>query len=122
MQRTAMRILVNVAYTQGEAKALAEEMRIVDKEPDDMGNEVIRAGTLADYFPNPFKNEKEARFSNGGALPPDLSLIVKARDYGEDYIFSLLTGYTEKPHGMELRQGLYYNPYFPGVRLEWLLR
>jgi len=51
---------------------------------------------------------------NGGALPPDLSLIIKARDNGENYLFSLLTGYSDPPYGMELREGLYYNPYFSG--------
>lgn len=52
--------------------------------------------------------------ANSGALPPDLSLITKARHAGDDYLFALLTGYRDAPEGVHLRQGLYYNPYFPG--------
>lgn len=114
MKKLAMRNLVGVAFTQSEAKKLAEDIMIIDAEPDEKGDPVERTGTLADYFPSPYRNDKEARFANGGALPPDLSLIVKARDYGEDYIFSLLTGYCEPPAGFELRKGLHYNAYFPG--------
>eukprot|EP01080_Neovahlkampfia_damariscottae_P004773 gene4773-8359_t len=114
MNRMAMRQLVDVAYTAEEAKKIAAEMEIVDKEPDEQGKPKIRPGTLADYFPEPFKNEQEARFNNGGALPPDLSLVVKARDEGEDYVFALLTGYSDAPAGLELRPGLYYNAFFPG--------
>jgi ubiquinol-cytochrome c reductase cytochrome c1 subunit len=74
-----------------------------------------RPGKLSDYFPAPYANENEARDTNGGALPPDLSLIVKARHGGPDYIFALLTGYEkEPPAGKTLREGLYYNPYFTG--------
>jgi ubiquinol-cytochrome c reductase cytochrome c1 subunit len=94
MNRMAMRQLVDVAYTTQEAKKLAAQMEVEDKQPNEQGKPVIRPGTLADYFPSPFKNEQEARFVNGGALPPDLSLVVKARDEAEDYIFSLLTGFT----------------------------
>lgn len=68
----------------------------------------------SDYFPKPYANEESARFSNNGALPPDLSLIVKARELHEDYLFALLTGYREPPAGINIRQGLYYNPYFAG--------
>jgi ubiquinol-cytochrome c reductase cytochrome c1 subunit len=114
MQRVAMRHLVGVAYTSDEAKNLAQELTVIDADPDDQGNEKTRPASLADYFPAPFRNQKEARFANGGVLPPDLSLIVKAREHGEDYVYSLLTGYVEPPSGMELRQGLYYNAYFPG--------
>lgn len=69
---------------------------------------------LSDYFPAPYANDNAARAANNGALPPDLSLIVKARHGGPDYIFALLTGYREPPAGIEIRQGLHYNPYFPG--------
>ena len=73
-----------------------------------------RPGKLSDYFPRPYPNENAARFANSGALPPDLSLITKSRHYGPDYVFSLLTGYCEPPAGVEVREGLNYNPYFPG--------
>lgn len=73
-----------------------------------------RPGRLTDYFIGPYKNEQEARFANNGALPPDLSLIVLARKGGEDYIFHLLTNYTEPPAGVKIGEGQAYNPYFPG--------
>lgn len=65
-------------------------------------------------MPSPYPNDEAARFANGGALPPDLSLIVKARHGREDYIFALLTGYHEPPAGISIREGLHYNPYFAG--------
>ncbi|RXG68718.1 cytochrome c1, heme protein, mitochondrial [Armadillidium vulgare] len=73
-----------------------------------------RPGRLSDTFPSPYPNEEAARFANSGALPPDLSLITLARHGGEDYVFALLTGYCDPPAGINLRDGLYYNPYFPG--------
>ena len=71
-------------------------------------------GKLSDKIPGPYKNEEEARAANGGAYPPDLTLMVKARHYGIDYIFALLTGYCEAPEGKVILPGLHYNPYFPG--------
>lgn len=65
-------------------------------------------------MPKAYPNEEAARAANGGAYPPDLSCIVRARHSEEDYIFALLLGYCEPPAGVKLRDGLYYNPYFPG--------
>jgi len=73
-----------------------------------------RPGKLFDGFPKPYPNEEFARFVNNGAYPPDLSAIAKARHGGENYLFSLLTGYRNPPFGVNLREGLHYNPYFPG--------
>lgn len=73
-----------------------------------------RPGRLTDFITGPYKNEQEARFANNGALPPDLSLIVLARKGGEDYIFHLLTNFTEPPAGIKVGDGQSYNPYFPG--------
>lgn len=73
-----------------------------------------RPGKLSDYFPKPYANDEAARTANNGALPPDLSYIVAARHGGEDYIFHLLTGYTEAPAGIDLKEGQHFNPYFPG--------
>ena len=82
---------------------------------DDKGNRLTRAGTLADAFPPPFPNEEAARANNGGALPPDLSMIVKARDGGAHYVYSIITGFHEKPPaGFKVTPGKYYNPYFEG--------
>lgn len=114
LDRIAWRNLVAVSHTTSEAKAMAEELEY-DDEPDDEGNPRKRPGKLADYIPGPYANEQAARAANQGALPPDLSLIVKARHGGCDYIFSLLTGYPEEPPaGVVLPAGGNYNPYFPG--------
>jgi ubiquinol-cytochrome c reductase cytochrome c1 subunit len=104
-----------VTHTVDEAKAMAEELEYDDEEPDDGGNPVKRPGKLSDYLPNPYPNENAARAANAGALPPDLSLMVKARHGGADYVFSLITGYPEEPPpGVHVMEGLNYNPYFPG--------
>lgn len=86
----------------------------VEDGPDENGEMFDRPGKPSDYFPSPYKNEEEGRMANAGAYPPDLSLMVKARHAGADYVFSLLTGYRDAPEGVTLRDGLYYNPYFPG--------
>jgi len=82
---------------------------------DDSGEPFERPARPADHFPRPFPNEQAARAANGGALPPDLSLIVKARQGHEDYIYALLTGYEDPPAGEEPPgEGMYWNRYFPG--------
>lgn len=113
MEQLAFRNLVGVAYTEEEAKEFAEEYEYPD-DPDEEGNPTTRPGKLSDYFPNPYPNEEAAKFANSGALPPDLSLIVLAREGEEDYIFSILTGYCDPPAGVEVPEGMAYNPYFPG--------
>ncbi|XP_001353757.2 cytochrome c1, heme protein, mitochondrial [Drosophila miranda] len=113
MQYIAYRNLVGVSHTEAEAKAEAEQITVRDG-PDDTGNFYNRPGKLSDYFPSPYPNEEAARAANNGAYPPDLSYIVSARKGGEDYIFSLLTGYHDAPAGILLREGQYFNPYFPG--------
>ncbi|EAU90205.1 hypothetical protein CC1G_05743 [Coprinopsis cinerea okayama7 len=113
LDRIAWRNLVGVSHTVDEARAMAEEVEYTDG-PDSEGEMFQRPGKLADYMPAPYPNEEAARASNGGAYPPDLSLIVKARHGGADYLFSLLTGYIDPPAGVEIREGMNYNPYFPG--------
>lgn len=113
LDRIAWRNLVGVSHTADEAKALAEEIEYTDG-PDEQGEMFQRPGKLSDYLPPPYANEEAARAGNGGALPPDLSLIVKARHGAADYIFSLLTGYRDPPAGFDIREGMNYNPYFPG--------
>lgn len=78
LDRIAWRNLVGVSHTVDEVKALAEEVEYQDG-PDDNGEMFMRPGKLSDYMPPPYPNEEAARAGNGGALPPDLSLIVKAR-------------------------------------------
>lgn len=113
MKYIAYRNLVGVSHTEAEAKAEAEESMVRDG-PDDQGNYFMRPGKLSDYFPSPYPNEEAARAANNGAYPPDLSYICSARHGGENYIFALLTGYHDAPAGVVLRDGQYYNPYFPG--------
>lgn len=114
LDRIAWRNLVAVSHTTTEAKGFAEALEY-DDEPDDEGKPQKRPGKLADYLQSPYENEQAARAANQGAYPPDLSLIVKARHGGCDYIFSLLTGYPEEPPaGVTLPPGSNYNPYFPG--------
>jgi len=115
MSRIPYRSLVGTMMTTDEAKALAEENEY-DTEPNDEGEIEKRPGKLSDYIPGPYKNDEAARAANNGALPPDLSLIVKARHGGCNYIFSLLTGYPEEPPaGAVVQSGLNFNPYFPGT-------
>lgn len=121
-------------YTSEQAKTLAAEYKIKDG-PNDAGDMFERPGRLSDRFPAPFPNEQAARAANGGAYPPDFSVIAKARTYtvgfpgfvfdiftqyqenGPDYIYALLTGYTEPPAGFEVAAGLHYNKYFPGGKI-----
>ncbi|KAJ3342810.1 cytochrome c1 [Gonapodya sp. JEL0774] len=113
LERVAFRNLIGVTHTESEAKAMAAEFEYTDG-PNDVGEMFQRPGKLSDYFPKPYPNEEASRAANGGAYPPDLSLITKARHSGKDYVFSLITGYCEPPAGVSIREGLYYNPYFPG--------
>ncbi|KAG0368991.1 cytochrome c1 [Mortierella sp. AD032] len=92
---------------------MAEEFEYTDG-PNDVGDMFQRPGKPSDYMPQPYANEEQARAGNLGAYPPDLSLMIKARHGGADYVFSLLTGYQDPPAGVEIREGLNFNPYFPG--------
>ena len=85
--------------------------------PNQEGEMFMRPGKPFDYFPKPFENEEKAAVANNGAIPPDLSLIVLAREAGEDYIYHLLNGYCEAPAGVELDEGQHFNPYFPGGKI-----
>ncbi|KAL9938262.1 hypothetical protein V8E36_002885 [Tilletia maclaganii] len=116
LDRIAWRNLVGVSHTVDEVKAMAEETEVTDG-PNDEGEMFQRPGKLSDYMPAPYANEEQARAGNAGALPPDLSLMVKARHGGADYVFSLLTGYCDPPAGLEVAEGMNFNPYFPGVKI-----
>lgn len=115
LNRVPWRAFVGSSHTVDEMKAMAEENEY-DTEPNDEGEIEKRPGKLSDYMPAPYKNDEAARAANNGALPPDLSLMVKARHGGCNYIFSLLTGYPEEPPpGASVASGLNFNPYFPGT-------
>lgn len=113
MQYLCYRNLIGVSHTEAEAKAEAEEIMVRDG-PNEEGNMFNRPGKLSDHMPSPYENEEAARHANNGAYPPDLTYITSARHGGEDYIFALLTGYCDAPAGINLREGQYFNPYFPG--------
>jgi ubiquinol-cytochrome c reductase cytochrome c1 subunit len=113
LHKVAFRSLVGVTHTEAQMKKIAESYEITDG-PNEIGEMFERPGKLSDKLPGPYKNEEQARSANNGAFPPDLSLMVKARHYGSDYIVALLTGYIEPPAGKAMLPGLHYNPYFPG--------
>ena len=94
-------------------KALAAEVQIADIDTE-TGEPIMRDGTAADRFPNPYPNATAAAAANGGAAPPDLSVMAKARHDGANYIYSLLTGYAAVPQGLQIRPGQYYNEYMAG--------
>lgn len=95
-------------------KTIAKDYQFPDVDSE-TGDAIKRPGTSADYFPSPFANEAAARASNGGALPPDMSLLAKAREGGADYIYSIVTGdRAEAPHGLTVPAGRYYDPYIAG--------
>merc|ERR1711935_549926 len=107
------RELIGVTHTVEEVKDMANEIDVLDG-PNDQGEMFERPGKPYDVLPSPYANKEAGRAANGGAYPPDLSLMVKARHSGHDYVFSLLTGYCEPPAGKAMPPGSYYNPYFPG--------
>jgi cytochrome c1 len=118
-------------FTEEQAAAVAAEFKVTDG-PNDQGEMFQRPGRLADHFPPPFPNDQAARNSNGGALPPDMSVLAKARGFergfpwfifdaftqyqeeGPDYIHAILNGYENPPAGFTLAPGAQYNKYFPG--------
>lgn len=116
MNLLSYRNLADIGFTAEQVKAIAAGYQ-VPGEPDDQGEIKLRNALPSDRFNKPFANEKAARAANNGALPPDLSLIVKARHHGEDYIYSLLVGYAKAPDEVKLMPGMNYNPYFPGGQI-----
>ena len=113
LNKISFRNLVGATHDEESMKKIAESYEVMDG-PNDSGEMFERPGKLSDRLPSPYRNEEEGRAANGGAYPPDLSLMVKARHYGIDYVVALLTGYVEPPAGKTMLPGLHYNPYFPG--------
>lgn len=117
------RNLADLGYSDDQIKSLAAEYTVTDG-PNEDGEMFERPALPSDRFHAPFANDQAAKAANGGALPPDLSLIVKGRKHGEDYIYALLTGYEEAPatnpetgEPVQLLPGQYWNKYFPGHTL-----
>jgi ubiquinol-cytochrome c reductase cytochrome c1 subunit len=95
------------------AKAIAKDFQVPDIDTE-TGDPIQRPATTSDHFKKPFPNEYAARAANGGALPPDLTLMAKAREGGPAYIASLISGFKDAPAGLKVAPGKYYNPYFQG--------
>jgi ubiquinol-cytochrome c reductase cytochrome c1 subunit len=110
------RDLAAIGYNADEIKAIASSYQVTDG-PNDQGQMYQRPGRPSDPIPGPFPNDQAARAANNGALPPDQSLIVKARHDGPDYVYGILTGYKEPPAGFKLLNGMNYNEYFPGHQI-----
>ena len=110
------RNLKDIGFSDDEIKEIAKVYTVKDG-PNDAGEMFDRPALPSDRFVTPYPNEQAARSANNGAYPPDLSLIIKARHDGANYIYSLLTGYKEPPADFKLMQGTHYNPYFPGEQI-----
>ena len=104
-------------FSLEEAKAIAAQFEVSDG-PNEDGEMFTRPGRLSDKFVSPFPNVKAATAANGGAYPPDMSVLAKARKGGADYLYSLLMGYEEAPEGFELDDGVYYNKYMAGNKIK----
>jgi ubiquinol-cytochrome c reductase cytochrome c1 subunit len=129
MNLVSFRTLEDLGYSEAQVKAFAATHEVEDG-PNDAGEMFTRKAVPSDHFPAPFPNEQAAAAANGGAAPPDMSLLAKARgvtrgfpqfifdiftqyqEGGPDYIHALLTGYQEPPAGVEVAPGTHYNPYF----------
>ena len=100
-----------------QAKAIASNFEVTDG-PNNDGEMFARPAKLSDKFVMPYANDQEAKLSNGGAYPPDMSVLVKARAGGADYIYSVILGYEDPPEGMKLDDGVYYNKYMYGNKIK----
>lgn len=116
----AFRDLAQLGYNEPEVKAIAAGFTVPGVDPN-TGEANTRPGLPTDYFPKPFANDIAARAANNNAIPPDLSLMTKARHHGTAYVYSLLTGYQNPPADLPKDNrpgpGLHYNPYFPNLNL-----
>ena len=103
-------------FSEAQAKAIAASFEVTDG-PNADGEMFTRPGKLSDKFVMPYQNVKAAQAANGGAYPPDMSVLIKARGDGADYIYSLLQGYEDPPSGVSLDDGVYYNKYMYGNKI-----
>ena len=104
-------------FSMEQAKAIAASFEVTDG-PNSDGEMFGRPGRLSDKFVMPYENVKAAQAANGGAYPPDMSVLAKARGGGVDYIYSLLQGYEDPPIGLTLDEGVYYNKYMYGNKIK----
>ena len=113
LRLVAYRNLAAIGFGAARIKEIAAEAEVTDG-PNDDGEMFQRKGRPNDRFVSPFPNANAARAANNGALPPDLSLIVKAREGGADYVHALVVGFQDPPRDVTLAEGMSYNRYFPG--------
>ena len=104
-------------FSEAEVKAIAASFEIQDG-PDSQGEMFFRPGKPSDKFKSPYPNKQAAIAANGGAYPPDMSVLVKSRKGGADYLYSILMGYEEPPAGIKLDEGVYYNKYMEGKKIK----
>ena len=104
-------------FSEEEAKNFASQFEVIDG-PNSDGEMFTRAAKLSDKFVKPYNNDQEAKNANGGAYPPDMSVLVKARKGGADYIYSVLLGYEDPPADIKLDEGVYYNKYMYGNKIK----
>lgn len=116
LKLVAYRNLQELGFSEEEVKKIASENSVNDG-PNDDGEMFDRPGLPSDHFVSPYANEQAARSANSGAYPPDLSLIIKARHDGANYVYSILTGFTDAPDGFQMADGKNYNPYFEGRQI-----
>jgi ubiquinol-cytochrome c reductase cytochrome c1 subunit len=116
LKLVAYRDLEQIGFSADEVKTIAAQSQVTDG-PNDQGEMYQRPARPSDHFVPPFANDVLARIANNGALPPDLSVINKARKGGPDYIYAVLTGFTEAPPGFKVGDGMYYNAAFPGHQI-----
>ena len=110
------RDLIDIGFSEEQVKVIAAEYTVLDG-PNDEGEMFERPAKPFDRFVPPYSNDQEARASNNGAYPPDLSVIAKARKYGVDYLYNLLLGYSEPPADFEIGEGMYYNKWIAGNQI-----
>ena len=116
LRYVAFRNFETLGYSEEQIKTLAAGYEVEDG-PNEEGEMFKRKAKASDHLPKPFPNDQAARLANGGALPPDLSLMTKAREGGPNYVYHLLLGYDEPPADFQLLEGLSYNKYFPGHQI-----
>ena len=104
-------------FSVEQGKIIASQFEVTDG-PNNDGEMFTRPARLSDKFVGPYANEQAATAANGGAYPPDMSVLVKAREGGADYIYSILMGYEDAPEGVSLDDGVYYNKYMSGNKIK----
>jgi len=117
VKHLAFRNLEEIGYTEDQVKGIAAQYQVTDG-PNDEGQMFQRPARPSDPIPGPFPNDQAARAANNGALPPDLSLITKAREGGPDYVYAILNGFKDPPAGFKVNEGMYYNQYFTGHQIK----